>query len=65
MSTTRNGMRRVVEKLVADGVRERFKVVIGGPPVSAAYCQEIGADAYGASAPDGVRIVGELAGDAE
>lgn len=65
MSTTRNGMRRVVEKLVADGVRERFKVVIGGPPVSAAYCKEIEADAYGASAPDGVRIVGELAGDAE
>jgi dimethylamine corrinoid protein len=63
MSTTRDGMRRLVEKLVAEGVRDQFKVLIGGPPVSWAYCREIGADAYGSSAPEGVRLVRELGGD--
>jgi len=63
MSTTREGMRRLVERLVAEGVRERFKVLIGGPPLSWTYCREIGADAYGSSAPEGVRLARELAGD--
>jgi corrinoid protein of di/trimethylamine methyltransferase len=63
MSTTREGMRRLVERLVAEGVREQFKVLIGGPPVSSAYCREIGADAYGGSAPEGVRLARELAGE--
>jgi dimethylamine corrinoid protein len=63
MSTTREGMRRLVDRLVADGIREQFKVMIGGPPLSWAYCKEIGADAYGASATDGVRLARELAGD--
>jgi len=63
MSTTRDGMRRLVQKLVAEGVRDQFKVLIGGPPVSWAYCREIGADAYGSSAPEGVRLVRELGGD--
>ena len=57
------GMRRLVERLVAEGVRERFKVLIGGPPLSWTYCREIGADAYGSSAPEGVRLARELAGD--
>ncbi len=64
MSTTRDGMRRLVERLEAEGVRERFKVLIGGPPVSWAFCREIGADAYGGSAPEGVRLARELAGGA-
>lgn len=64
MSTTRDGMRRVVQRLEAEGVRDQFKVLIGGPPVSWAFCREIGADAYGSSAPDGVRLVRELAGGA-
>ena len=63
MSTTREGMRRLVERLVAEGVREQFKVLIGGPPLSWAYCREIGADAYGVSAPDGVRLARELVGE--
>jgi corrinoid protein of di/trimethylamine methyltransferase len=64
MSTTRDGMRRLVEKLVAAGVRDQVKVLIGGPPVSWAYCREIGADAYGTSAPEGVRLARELTGGA-
>lgn len=63
MSTTRHGMGRVVEALEAKGVRDQFKVLIGGPPVSRAFCEEIGADAYGPGAAEGVRIARQLAGD--
>jgi dimethylamine corrinoid protein len=64
MSTTRHGMRRVVELLRERGLRDRVKVMIGGPPVSTAFCQEIGADAYGGSAADAVRIARVLVGGA-
>jgi dimethylamine corrinoid protein len=63
MSTTREGMRRVVQALEAAGIRDKVKVLIGGPPVSWAYCREIGADAYGGSASDGVRQARALVGD--
>jgi dimethylamine corrinoid protein len=61
MSTTRPGMKRVVDGLTEAGVRDRFKVLIGGPPCSAAFCREIGADAYGQNAAEGVRIAKDLA----
>lgn len=65
MSTTRDGMRRVVEGLRAAGLGDKVKVIIGGPPVSWPYCREIGATAYGSSAVEGVRLVRALvAGEA-
>ena len=36
------------------------KVLIGGAPVSMAFCREIGADAYGIDARDAVIRVREL-----
>ena len=65
MSTTREGMKRVVEGLKEAGIRDQVKVIIGGPPVSWAYAREIGADAYGSSAPEGVRLARELTGGAK
>lgn len=62
MSTTRDGMRRVVEELRAAGLRDDVKVMIGGPPVSWKYSREIGADAYGGNAAEAVRIARELMG---
>jgi methanogenic corrinoid protein MtbC1 len=38
------------------------KVLIGGAPVDQAFCEEIGADAYGMDAVDGVRKVKGLLG---
>ena len=65
MSTTRDGMRRVVAGLEEAGVRDRFRVLVGGPPLSHAYAKQIGADAYGPSAPEGVRIAREWVGGAK
>jgi len=56
MSTTMPGMARLVEGLKKAGLRDSFRVMIGGGPVSAAFARKIGADAYGANAMDAVRI---------
>ena len=63
MSVTMGGMREVVELLVQEGIREDFKVIVGGGPVSASFAAQIGADAYGESAAEGVRIARELVGE--
>lgn len=34
MSTTMDGMKTVIEKLESDNIRERFKVFVGGGPIS-------------------------------
>lgn len=60
LTTTMPAMGRTVEALQAAGVRERVKVVIGGAPVTDAYAQKIGADAYAADASVATRIVRQL-----
>jgi methanogenic corrinoid protein MtbC1 len=47
-------MREVIEIMEEDGVRDRFKVIIGGGPTSQGYADQIGADAYAETAYDGV-----------
>lgn len=56
MSTTMPGMARLVDGLEKAGLRGSFKVMIGGGPLSAAYAEKIGADAFGANAMEAVRI---------
>lgn len=62
MSITMGGMRRVIELLKEEGLRDRFKVMIGGGPISASYAEKIGADAYGESAAEAVRVAQALTG---
>jgi methanogenic corrinoid protein MtbC1 len=49
-------MGRRVEALKQAGVRDSFRVMIGGGPISAAFAQKIGADAYGENAMEAVRL---------
>jgi 5-methyltetrahydrofolate--homocysteine methyltransferase len=46
MTTTMPGMKRTIDALAKAGLRERVKVMVGGAPVSQAFCDEIGADGY-------------------
>ena len=46
LTTTMPAMREVVEATENAGIRERVKIMIGGAPVTQAYCDEIGADGY-------------------
>jgi corrinoid protein of di/trimethylamine methyltransferase len=59
MSTTMPGMERLVGALAQEGLGDRFKVMIGGGPVSRDFAEKIGADAYGANAMEAVRIATE------
>lgn len=62
MTTTMAGMRTVIEKLKEQGIREKYKVIIGGGPVSQRFANDIGADAYSPDAAACVRQIKELAG---
>ena len=46
MTTTMPGMKRVVEMLKEENLHGKIKVMIGGGPVSQAYCDKIDAHAY-------------------
>jgi len=61
LTTTMPVMREVVELLKAQGLADRFKTIIGGAPVTAAYAMEIGADAYAPDATSAVERVAQLA----
>lgn len=46
LTTTMGEMKNVVDLCVAEGIRDKVKIMIGGAPITDAYCKEIGADAY-------------------
>ena len=46
LTTTVNVMGDVVKALEAAGLRDEIKIMIGGAPVTEAFCQQIGADLY-------------------
>ena len=46
LTTTMGVMGEVVQAAEAAGIRDKVKIMIGGAPVTDAFCQQIGADAY-------------------
>ena len=50
LTTTMPYQREVIEDLASMGIRDQFKVMVGGGPVTKAYAEEIGADGYGKDA---------------
>ena len=60
LTTTIPKMPEVLNALKAAGLRDQVKVIVGGAPVSEAWAQEIGADAYGANASLAVEKSKEL-----
>jgi len=53
LTTTMLGQRDFMKMLKESGLRDKVKVIVGGAPLSQAWADEIGADAYGADAVDG------------
>ena len=50
LTTTMGTMADVVKAAEAAGIRDKVKIMVGGAPVTDAFCQQIGADAYTADA---------------
>ena len=49
LTTTMPMMKETIDALVAAGLRDNIKILVGGAPVTKAFAEEIGADGY---APD-------------
>lgn len=60
MSTTMENMGRVVSGLKEAGLRENFRVMIGGASASALFASEIGADGFGCNAREAVELAGNF-----
>jgi 5-methyltetrahydrofolate--homocysteine methyltransferase len=60
LTTTMPRMREFIELLQEGGERDRFKVIVGGGPVTPEFADEIGADGYGADATRAVEVIKKL-----
>ncbi|KUO50207.1 MAG: dimethylamine corrinoid protein 3 [Desulfitibacter sp. BRH_c19] len=60
LSTTLMNQKTLEDQLRKRGVRERFKTIVGGAPVTQRFADKIGADAYAEDAPEAVTKVMDL-----
>jgi methylmalonyl-CoA mutase cobalamin-binding domain/chain len=63
MTTSMPYMKETVELRDGFGLRDKVKVIVGGAPITPEYSQQIGADAFGRDAVEGVHRCLELMGD--
>lgn len=64
MTTTMDGMAEVVNILNQQEIRDKYKVMVGGGPISQGFADQIGADGYSVNAADAVRLARKLVGGA-
>lgn len=60
LTTTMLNQKRFIELLRSRGLAGRFKVLVGGAPVTQKWAAEIGADGYAENAPAAVRLALDL-----
>jgi corrinoid protein of di/trimethylamine methyltransferase len=65
MTTTMDSMGDVVRLLDERGNRQRFRVIVGGGPISQGFANRIGADGYAANAAEAVKLVRRLTATSE
>jgi len=63
LTTTMTRQKEIEEGLKRAGLRDKFKTIIGGAPVTARWAAKIGSDAYAEDAQDAVVKVKELLGN--
>lgn len=62
MSTTMDGMGRVIRMIEEEGMRDSVKILVGGGPLSKAFADEIGADGFAKNATGAVKLARRLSG---
>ena len=65
LTTTVPYQETVIKRLVAAGLRDKIKVMVGGAPVTPEWADKIGADGYANNAPEAVEIAKKLVGAAQ
>jgi trimethylamine corrinoid protein len=59
LTTTMTEQKRIEELLEAEGIRSRFKTLVGGAPVTKRWAEKIGADAYCEDASDTIKYIND------
>lgn len=62
LTTTMPRMTEIITALKEAGLRDQLKVIVGGAPVTSAFAEQIGADAYATSAVSAVETGRKLLG---
>jgi trimethylamine corrinoid protein len=62
LTTTMDGQKKLEQELRKAGLRDKFKTIIGGAPVTQRWADRIGADAYAEDAADAVKKIKALLG---
>ena len=62
MTTTMDAMEEVIKILEERGIRDKFKVMVGGGPISKSFSDKIGADGYSKNAAEAVVLAKQLVG---
>ena len=60
LTTTMFGQKKVIDLLENKGIRDKFKIIIGGAPVTKSWAEECNADGFAGSAVEAVKLVKEL-----
>ena len=60
LTTTMGVQKELEEELVKQGLRRKYRTVVGGAPVTQRWANRIGADAYAQDANDGVKKIKQL-----
>lgn len=60
MTTTMGHMKEVIDLLAREGIRDRYRVMVGGAPVTHQFADTIGADGYAEDAPRAVALANRL-----
>ncbi len=63
MSQSMPSQKDIINMLEERGLREKFKVMIGGAPTTTRWAEEIGADGWGSDMAEAVQKAKELVGD--
>jgi methanogenic corrinoid protein MtbC1 len=62
MTMTAPEMKKVINQLTVQDLRQKVKVMVGGSAITPKFAQDIGADGYDATAPGAVRLASQLLG---
>ncbi|MBN2266334.1 MAG: cobalamin-dependent protein, partial [Candidatus Aminicenantes bacterium] len=62
LTTTMMNQRRFIGLLRERGLRDKYKVLVGGAPANRAWAEEIGADGFAENAVAAVKLARSLAG---
>jgi len=60
LTTTMTSMKSVMEEFKKEGIRDHFKFIVGGAPVTQEYADQIGADGYSENANGAVSLARRL-----